>query len=202
MTGGFKLLVLVAYLVAIRACREIRRVFQYHGAEHKTIYAYEEGLPLTVANVRASRRCTRAAARRSSSSSIIVSIVVGSVATPLLLPNAKGLSGQLLTLGLRIGLLPLIAAVSLRAAALQRALLHARACCALLLWPGFLFQKITTREPDDTQLEIAIAAMRAAMWREERGRGGAERRGAARLRELRAFIDAVPALRPVVAQAA
>ena len=97
---------------------------------------------------------------------IAVSIVLGAVATPLLLPNAKGAVGWVLTFLLRLSLLPLIAAISYE---LQR--LSARYCTVgplrVLLWPGFLFQRITTREPSENQLEVAIAAMEMARVREE-----------------------------------
>ncbi|HEX6244746.1 MAG TPA: DUF1385 domain-containing protein, partial [Polyangiales bacterium] len=97
---------------------------------------------------------------------IAVSIVLGAVATPLLLPNAKGTLGWVLTFLLRVLLLPLVAAISYE---LQR--FSARFCTTgplrLLLWPGFLFQRITTREPTDEQLEVAITAMEVARVREE-----------------------------------
>ena len=99
---------------------------------------------------------------------LIVSVILGSIATPLLLPGASGLSGQIGTLALRISLLPAIAAISYE---LQR--FSARHCTTgplrVLLWPGFLFQKITTRQPDDSQIEIAIAAMQSAFWRQREG---------------------------------
>ena len=168
LTGGFKLLVLTGYLVAISQLEDIRRVFQYHGAEHKTIYAYEAGLPLTLENVRKQSTLHPRCGTTFLIVVVLVSIVLGSIVTPLLLPAVDGILAQVLTLGIRIGLLPVIAAVSYE---LQR--FSAKYCTVgplrVLLWPGFLFQKITTREPDDAQLEIAITAMRTAIWREEVG---------------------------------
>lgn len=168
LTGAFKLLVLTGYLFLISRLPDVRRVFQYHGAEHKTIYAYEEGLPLTLENVRKQSTLHPRCGTTFLIVVVLVSIVLGSAVTPLLLPNVDGFVAQVLTLGIRIALLPFIAAVSYE---LQR--LSARYCTVgplrVLLWPGFLFQKITTREPDDAQIEIAITAMRTAMWREEVG---------------------------------
>src|SRR6185369_16291040 len=136
-------------------------VFHYHGAEHKTIYAYEAELPLTVENVRKQSPLHPRCGTTFLITVVIISVVLGSIITPLVLPNATGLVGQLETLALRISLLPLIAAVSYE---LQR--LSARYCTTgplrVLLYPGFLFQKITTREPDDSQIEVAIVAMQAA----------------------------------------
>jgi uncharacterized protein YqhQ len=165
VTGGFKLLVFTLYLSAISMVAEVRRVFQYHGAEHKTIFAYEAGKPLTVDNVRRESRLHPRCGTTFLVVVIAVSIVLGAVVSPLLLGNAHGLSGWIYTFLLRVALLPLVAAISYE---LQR--LSARYCTTgplrVLLYPGFLFQKITTREPDDAQLEIAIAAMEMARVRD------------------------------------
>ncbi|MCS6799262.1 MAG: DUF1385 domain-containing protein [Myxococcota bacterium] len=167
-TGGYKLLLFVLYVVAIGRIPEIRRVFEYHGAEHKTIAAYEAGLPLDVAHVRALPILHPRCGTTFLVVVIAVSIVLGSVAVPLLLPGASGLGGQLSVLALRIALLPLIAAVAYE---VQR--LTARHCtkgpARLLLWPGFAVQRLTTREPDDAQIEVAIVAMETARLREEAG---------------------------------
>ena len=168
LTGGFQLLILLGYLLLISRLPDMRRVFQYHGAEHKTISAYEKALPLTVENVRAQSTLHPRCGTTFLVVVVAVSIVVGAIVTPLVLPNVSGFFGQLQTLALRIALLPLIAAISFE---LQR--FTARYCTTgplrVLLWPGFLFQKITTREPDDAQIEIAIAAMESAIWREKVG---------------------------------
>ncbi len=163
LTGTFKLGVLTTYLVAISRIEEVRRVFHYHGAEHKTIYAYEAELPLTVENVRKQSRLHPRCGTTFLITVVIISVIVGSIVTPLVLPHAEGLFGQLETLALRIALLPLIAAISYE---LQR--LAARYCTTgplrALLYPGFLFQRITTREPDDSQIEVAIVAMESARY--------------------------------------
>ena len=96
---------------------------------------------------------------------IVVSIIVGSLVAPLLMPDVDGWLAQFSLLAIRIGLLPVIAAISYE---LQK--LSARFCTTgwrrVVLYPGFLVQKITTREPDDDHVEIAIAAMEAAAWRD------------------------------------
>jgi uncharacterized protein YqhQ len=166
VTGAFKLAVFTAYLTLISMFEEIRRVFQYHGAEHKTIFTYEQGIPLTVENVKKQSTLHPRCGTTFLVQVIAVSIVLGAVTTPLLLPDAKGTSGWIATFALRVGLLPFVAAISYE---LQR--FSARYCTTgplrVLLYPGFLFQKITTREPDDAQLEVAIAAMEIARVREE-----------------------------------
>ncbi len=164
LTGTFKLAVLTTYLVAISRIEEIARVFHYHGAEHKTIFAYEAELPLTVENVRKQSRLHPRCGTTFLVTVVVISVILGSIVTPLVLPNAEGVLGQIETLALRIGLLPVIAAISYE---LQR--LSARYCTTgplrVLLYPGFLFQKITTREPDDAQIEVAIVAMESARFR-------------------------------------
>jgi uncharacterized protein YqhQ len=166
VTGGFKLLVFTVYLSLISMVAEVRRVFQYHGAEHKTIFAYEAGKALTLENVRAESRLHPRCGTTFLVVVIAVSIVLGASSAPVLLPNAKGVSGWVLTFLLRLALLPFVAAISYE---LQR--ISARYCTTgplrVLLYPGFLFQKITTREPDDSQLEIAIAAMELARVRDQ-----------------------------------
>ena len=201
LTGGFKLLVLTGYLTVISTMKDIRRTFQYHGAEHKTIFAYEAGLELTVENVRKQSTLHPRCGTTFLIVVILVSIVLGSIATPLLLPDIEGKGAWVLTLLIRIGLLPLIAAVSYE---LQR--LSAKYCTTgvfrVLLWPGFLFQKITTREPDDSQIEIAISAMRTAMWRAEKGAEAPSDGGLHEFDSFDAFLDELPGLRAAEAVAA
>jgi uncharacterized protein YqhQ len=198
--GGFKLLVLLGYLWGISRIPEVRRVFQYHGAEHKTINAYERGLPLTVDNVRAQTTLHPRCGTTFLVMVVVVSIVVGSVATPLLLPNVSGLLGHALTLVLRIALLPVIAALSYE---IQRvgARHFTRGPLQVFLWPGYGFQKISTREPDDDQIEIAIAAMRAAKWREQAGVAAPADDEPLVFPSFASFVEALPALRSAPAAA-
>lgn len=193
--GGFKLLVLLGYLLFVGSIPEMRRVFQYHGAEHMTIHAYEQGLPLTVANVRRQTTLHPRCGTTFLVLVVLVSIVVGSTVAPLVLPDAKGLSGQLMLFALRIGLLPVIAAVSFE---LQR--FTARFCTTgplrVLLWPGFLFQKITTRQPTDDMLEVAIAAMESAAWRERVGERADTAPEPLVFADFATFASALPTLRP------
>ncbi len=164
--GGFKLLIVLAYMVGISMIPEIRRVFQYHGAEHKTINAYEAELPLTVENVRAQTRLHPRCGTTFLILVVIVSVVVGSLAAPLLLPGAEGALGWVALLVMRIALLPLIAGISFE---FQR--FTARYCMTgplrALIYPGFAVQMISTRDPDDAQIEVAIAALQTAEWREK-----------------------------------
>jgi uncharacterized protein YqhQ len=159
LTSSAKLMILVGYMLLIRRLPEIYRVFQYHGAEHKSIYAYESGAELTVENA---RRHTTLHPRCGTTFIVmvaLVSVLVFSCLGPFLPQLGLGkLADNLLFFGLKLPFLPLIAAITFE---LQRVL--AKYCStgplSLLLWPGFLVQKITTIEPDDQQLEVALSAL-------------------------------------------
>ncbi|EYF06358.1 DUF1385 domain-containing protein [Chondromyces apiculatus] len=167
ITGIAKLLIVVGYMVGIRQIPEVRRVFQYHGAEHKAISTYEAREPLEVPNARAKTTLHPRCGTTFLVMVALVSIVVFSLLGASL-PKLPG--GRLVeSIGfflMKLPFLPVIAAVTYE---IQR--VFARYCTTgplrALLWPGFLVQKITTAEPDDAQLEVALASLRATLWREE-----------------------------------
>jgi uncharacterized protein YqhQ len=170
MTGALKLVIVVGYLLAIRRVPEIRRVFQYHGAEHKTISTYEAGLALTVANARPK---TTMHPRCGTTFLVMVALVSIAVFTGIgaMLPRihtGSVLADNAIFLLEKLPFLPVLVAVTFE---LQRLL--ARYCASgpmrALLAPGFLVQKITTAEPDDDQLEVALASLRVTLFRQERG---------------------------------
>jgi uncharacterized protein YqhQ len=170
LTGAFKLAVVVGYLLAIRRIPDIRRVFQYHGAEHKTISTYEAGDPLTV---EAARARTTMHPRCGTTFLVMVALVSIAVFTGMGAALPRIHTGNMLLDNVvffleKLPFLPLIAAVTFE---LQRFL--ARYCTTgplrALLWPGFVVQKITTAEPDDRQLEVALASLRVTLFRQEQG---------------------------------
>ena len=172
MTGAFKLAVVVGYLLAIRRVPDIRRVFQYHGAEHKAISTYEAGEALTVDAARAKTtlhpRCGTTFLVMIALVSIVAFTAIGA-ALPRIHTGSIVLDNAVFFLE-KLPFLPVIAAVTFE---MQRVL--ARYCTTgplrLLLWPGFLVQKITTAEPSDDQLEVALASLRLTLFRQEQGRG-------------------------------
>jgi uncharacterized protein YqhQ len=176
LTGGFKLVIVVGYLLAIRRIPEIRRVFQYHGAEHKTISTYEAGDVLSVdaARLRTTMhpRCGTTFLVMVALVSIVVFTGIGA-ALPRIRTGSVFLDNGAFFLE-KLPFLPVIAAVTFE---LQRVL--ARYCTVgplrVLLWPGFLVQRITTAEPDDRQLEVALASLRVTLFRQEAGREGASK---------------------------
>jgi uncharacterized protein YqhQ len=169
MTGAFKLTIVVSYLFVVRRVfPDIRRVFQYHGAEHKTISTYEAGEPLTVENARAKTtlhpRCGTTFLVMVALVSILVFTAVGGFLPKI--NTGKVVLDNILFFLEKLPFLPLIAAATFE---IQR--VFAKYCTTgplrALLWPGFLVQKITTIEPDDNQLEVALASLRVTLFREE-----------------------------------
>ena len=166
ITGAAKLAIVVGYLLLIRRIPDVRRVFQYHGAEHKTISTYEASEDLVVDNARKKTtmhpRCGTTFLVMVALVSILVFTAVGAF-----LPHVPGgrVAESVSFFFMKLPFLPFIAAVTYE---IQR--IFARYCTVgplrALLWPGFLVQKITTAEPDDTQLEVALASLRATLWRE------------------------------------
>jgi len=167
LTGAAKLTIVVGYMLLIRRIPEIYRVFQYHGAEHKSIYAYESGRELGIASARPQTTLHP----RCGTTFIVMVAIVSILAFTLLgqfVPNfGLGRVADNVTLFLmKLPFLPVIAAITFE---LQRLLARyaKQGPLRLLLWPGFLVQKITTIEPDDAQLEVALAALSVAARREQ-----------------------------------
>ncbi|MBX3227943.1 MAG: DUF1385 domain-containing protein [Labilithrix sp.] len=168
LTGAFKLTIVIGYLLLVRnVFADIRRVFQYHGAEHKTITTYEHNEALTVENAKKHTtlhpRCGTTFLVMVAMVSILVFTAVGGFLPKISTGNAA-LDNVVFFLE-KLPFLPLIAAVTFE---IQR--FFARHCTTgplrALLWPGFLCQKITTIEPDDDQLEVALASLRVTLFRE------------------------------------
>jgi uncharacterized protein YqhQ len=151
--GFVRTAIFLAYLVLISRMRDLRRVFEYHGAEHKTISCYEAGLPLTPENA---QRFSRLHPRCGTSFLLVVMIVAIFVFAPIGLP-----AWWLLALTRIVGV-PLIAGISfelIKFAGRNRRRRWVRA----VMWPGMQLQLLTTREPDHEQLAVAIAALEAVL---------------------------------------
>ena len=150
--GMFRVLVFVTFLYVVSWMKDMKRVFQYHGAEHKTVYNFESRQDLKVDNA---KRFSTLHPRCGTSFLLvvmIVSIFVFSVA------HFDSFSGKLLS---RIVLLPLVAGISYEI--IRYSAKHPNSLLRIVTLPGLLLQKITTKEPDDTQLEIAIRALQEAL---------------------------------------
>ncbi|WP_372712618.1 DUF1385 domain-containing protein [Ilyobacter sp.] len=157
-----RLLFFVVYIWAISFSKDIRRVFQYHGAEHKSIYAFENGLELTPENA---KQYTTLHPRCGTSFLLIVmlcSIFVFSIAD-FIIPTPATMWGRIgLKAVLRVIFMPVIAGMSYEFQRYTSKNLHKK-WVRTVASPGLLLQKITTKEPDLEQLEVAIVALRVAM---------------------------------------
>jgi uncharacterized protein YqhQ len=157
--GLLRTAIFLGYIALLSRLRDLRRVFEYHGAEHKTISCYEAGLALTPEHA---ERFSRLHPRCGTSFLLVVMIVAIFLFAPIGLP-----AWYWLVLSRILGV-PLIAGISfemIRLAGRNRRKGWARAA----MWPGLMLQKLTTREPDRDQLAVAIAAMEAVLAVEERG---------------------------------
>ncbi|MCB0230237.1 MAG: DUF1385 domain-containing protein [Anaerolineae bacterium] len=153
--GCLRLALFLLYIILIGQMPDIRRVFQYHGAEHKTINAYEDGAPLTPERVKAYSllhpRC---------GTSFLLGVLIISIFlfAPLSFKEIEGPLGLVLRLASRLVLIPVVAGIAyefLRFSAQHRN----NRVMRVLIAPGLGLQKLTTREPDLTMLECAIAAL-------------------------------------------
>ncbi|MED4400896.1 DUF1385 domain-containing protein [Metabacillus fastidiosus] len=146
--GAFKLLLLLAYIYIISFTPLIKRVFQYHGAEHKVINTYENGLPLTVENVQSQSRLHY----RCGSSFILFTVIVG-VFVYTLVPTEP----LWLRVGNRLALIPVVLGISFEVLQLTNKLRNIPLLRALG-YPGLWLQLLTTKEPKNDQVEVAIAS--------------------------------------------
>lgn len=160
--GLTRIAILIGYMFAISFVPDIKRVFMYHGAEHKTVYCNEAGLPLTPENARKFSRLHPRCGTAFLFLVMFISILIGAIADQLLfaLFGIEKLTfvGRILRSVLTI---PVVTGVSYE---VLKGLAHAgdSLIVRILRWPGMMLQYLTTREPDDSMLEVAIASMKAA----------------------------------------
>lgn len=158
--GGVKILIFVLYILSVSFIKDIKRTFMYHGAEHKTITCFEKGLPLTVANA---KNCSRVHDRCGTTFMVFVltiSIIVFAVFESVLGINGVKLANYLRVL-CKIALLPLVAGLSYE---LLKALAKTDSFLVYpLKVPGLMLQKLTTKEPTEDMLEVAIASFNNVM---------------------------------------
>lgn len=170
--GAVRIIIFVTYIFLVSLLSDMKRVFSYHGAEHKTIRCYEAGLPLTVENVRQQSRMHPRCGTSFLLVVMILSILVFSIATSALLaivPNLEALCGsfwfQVIKIGFKLLLLPLVVAISYEINRLVGR--HDNVFTRILTAPGMWFQRFTTNEPDDSMIEVGIASLQAVLPEEE-----------------------------------
>ncbi len=172
--GLVRMGIFMGYMLLVSRMQEMKRVFSYHGAEHKTIRCYEAGLPLTVENVRMQTRMHPRCGTSFLLVVMILSILVFSVASSLLLGIAPGLVAlrashsflyKLLMIVFKLLLLPVVVAISYE---INRWVgRHDNWLSRILTAPGMWMQNFTTNEPDDSMIEVGIAALQAVLPQEE-----------------------------------
>ena len=170
--GLIRMVIFLGYMLLISRMEEMRRVFSYHGAEHKTIRCYEAGLPLTVENVRAQTRLHPRCGTSFLLVVMVISILVFSVASSALLaavPALETIRGsfgyRLLMIVFKLLLLPLVVGITYE---INRwAGRNDNGFTRILTAPGMWLQNFTTNEPDDSMIEVGIAAVEAVLPEQE-----------------------------------
>ena len=156
--GIIRMAIFVVYIAAVSLMKDIRRTFMYHGAEHKTIFCYENDLPLTVENVRKQSRFHPRCGTSFIFVIIIISVIISS-AVSVIAPELR--DERLIWMAVKLLILPFVTGISYEFIkyAGRHDNLFVRICAA----PGLWMQRLTTKEPDDSMIEIAISAFNASM---------------------------------------
>lgn len=152
--GGIRLVLFFLYLGFITLFKDIRRIFAYHGAEHKVVHTYEAREDLTLENTR-----TKSPLHPRCGTSFLLFVVVVSIVCFAFIPQGSPFAVKF---GMRLLLLPLIGGISYELIRLSHALRNNPVGKAMAA-PGMLLQRITTREPDDSMLEVAIRSLQSAL---------------------------------------
>lgn len=152
--GVLKILIFIGYMAAVSQMKEIKRVYKYHGAEHKTIFCYEAGLPLTVENVKIQRRFHP----RCGTSFMILMLIVSIAVTLLLDYILPGLKEVLwLRTIIKLMLVPVICGLGYELIKICGR--YDNIVTRIIAYPGLLVQRLTVYEPDEKMIEVAISAM-------------------------------------------
>ena len=158
--GVVKVLIFLAYLILCSKQKDVRRVFCYHGAEHKTIFCYEAGLPLTVENARIQPKHHP----RCGTSFLFVVIIVSILVSSLVFPY---INWQNIWVRIGVKLLLLVPVVGITYEFNRAVGAHDTKLTRILSAPGMWMQNFTTNEPDDSMLEVAIEAMKLVLPEEQ-----------------------------------
>ena len=162
LDGGIKFVIFIGYLLLIGRMRDVRRLFQYHGAEHKTVNCYEAGKALTPRNA---KRFTKKQAR--CGTTFVVYVFVLSIVVYIFIPFGASFWTKYL---LRILLLPVIAGIAYEWIRIAGKYYGRSAVVRAISAPGMAVQALTTKEPDERQLAVAIAALKSVLKEEKKER--------------------------------
>ena len=170
--GLIRVIIFVSYMALISLMKDIKRMFQYHGAEHKSIFCYEAGLELTVENVKKQSRFHPRCGTSFIFVTIILSILVSSVVAGIF-DGTPVTTNTALWICIKILILPIVTSLSYEF--IRYAGCHDNLFIKTLAAPGLLMQRITTKEPEeDAIIEIGIAALKVALGLEEPNIGKAK----------------------------
>jgi uncharacterized protein YqhQ len=159
--GLMRAVIIVIYMWAVSKMKDIHRVFMYHGAEHKTIFCYEKGLPLTVENIRGCRRFHPRCGTSFIFIVLITSIIVSSIVS-LIFPQLTESSNRIIWILVKLILvLPVVTGISYEL--IKYAGRHDNILTEIFSAPGLWMQRITTKEPTDDMIEVAIASVKAVI---------------------------------------
>jgi uncharacterized protein YqhQ len=163
--GILKMGILLSYVYLIALMKDIHRVFQYHGAEHKSIYAFEAGEDLTVENARRHSTLHPRCGTSFLLFLVLISIVVFSVVFPvfgLTQLSSVPFLNHLMMVGMKVVLMLPVAGLAYEF--IKHCAFHMDSpIFRAMIWPGMVLQKLTTREPTDEQLEVALASLRQVL---------------------------------------
>ncbi len=157
ISGVIRIVIFVIYMILVSKMKDIRRTFEYHGAEHKSIACYEAGAELTPANAKKYTRFHP----RCGTSFIFVILIISILIFSLVPWKTTTAVDKIVMILLRLCLLPIVTGIGFEF--LMLAGKHPNKCTLALSFPGLLMQRITTKEPDEEQLEVAIKALKLAM---------------------------------------
>jgi uncharacterized protein YqhQ len=168
--GVLRVAIFIGYIWLISRMKDIKRMFAYHGAEHKTIHCYEHGLDLTVRNAQRFPTLHVRCGTAFMLMTMIIAILVFTIVPINALIDGLGLTNGVARLSVvilsRIILLPLIAGLSYEVTVKWAGSRPHHPAVRVVLWPGLQMQRLTTNAPDDGMVECAIAAMEAVLARE------------------------------------
>ena len=153
--GVVKMIIFLLYIWLVAFMPDIRKTYEYHGAEHKSIFCHEAGLPLTVENIKKQSRFHP----RCGTSMMFMMLLLGIVISTLL-PNSLW-SNIWLRFLVKLSILPIIVGIGYEITIFSGT--HDNFLLRILTAPGLWFQRITTREPDDKEIEVAIVALKASL---------------------------------------
>lgn len=156
--GIIRMIIFVAYIALVSLMKDIKRTFMYHGAEHKTIFCYENGLELNVENVKKQSRFHPRCGTSFIFVIIIISVVISS-AISVLAPELR--NQTLIWMCIKILILPIVTGLSYEF--IKYAGRHDNILVKILSAPGLWMQKLTTKEPDNDMIEVALASFKAVI---------------------------------------